>query len=192
MKQRTLVSLTWDDTGFLRFTALQQGLASSHIKFTLDVVGIITVTAQTLCLDERLHPKSEIPRGSFLVRRSGQIEGTARNKHDEDITTKEARIFCEKLTRFSMAVKSSRCKFSINAYQEGDNKNSPIDFTISDESEQILNEAGDNQLLASQPGIIELEGDSLGLYSAIDSVISGEIYKIYLYSQLLESILVLL
>ncbi|MBK7106591.1 MAG: hypothetical protein IPH62_15060 [Ignavibacteriae bacterium] len=77
---------------------------------------------------------------------------------------------------------NNKLKFSINAYQEGDNKNNPIDFTISNESEQILNAAGDNQLLASQPGIIELEGDSLGLYSVVDTVISGETYKIYLYS----------
>ncbi len=76
----------------------------------------------------------------------------------------------------------NKLKFSINAYQEGDNKNNPIDFTISDESEQILNSAGDSQLLASQSGIIQLEGDSLGLYSVIDTTINAEPYNIYLYS----------
>ncbi|MBK8946388.1 MAG: hypothetical protein IPM32_14125 [Ignavibacteriae bacterium] len=77
---------------------------------------------------------------------------------------------------------SNKLKFYINAIQEGDNKNSPIDFTISDESEQLLIDAGDNQLLAAQSGIIQLEGDSLGLYYDLDSLINGENYKIFIYS----------
>ena len=73
-------------------------------------------------------------------------------------------------------------KIYINAYQEGDNKNNPIDFTLNETSENILNNAGDNKLLASQSGIIQLDGDSLGIYMVKDTLISNEDYKIYIYA----------
>ena len=49
-------------------------------------------------------------------------------------------------------------------------------------SENILNNAGDNNLLASQSGVIQLDGDSLGIYTVKDSLISNEVYKVYIYA----------
>ncbi|MCB9250501.1 MAG: hypothetical protein H6613_19135 [Ignavibacteriales bacterium] len=76
----------------------------------------------------------------------------------------------------------NKLKVTINAYQEGDNRNNPIDLTLSENDENILRESGDNPLLASQSGVVELSGDSLGIYSAIDTVFSGTPYTIYIYS----------
>ncbi|MCB0751137.1 MAG: hypothetical protein KDC52_06665, partial [Ignavibacteriae bacterium] len=76
----------------------------------------------------------------------------------------------------------NKLKITINAYQEGDNRNNPIDLTLSENDENILRESGDNPLLASQSGVVELSGDSLGIYSAIDTVFSGTPYTIYIYS----------
>ncbi len=77
---------------------------------------------------------------------------------------------------------NKKLKIKINAYQEGDNKNSPIDFSLTDSEEKILRESGDNTLLASQSGVTQLQGDSLGIYTAIDTLISGNTITIYKYA----------
>ena len=75
----------------------------------------------------------------------------------------------------------NKLKIKINALQEGDNKNSPIDLALSDSDKDVLRNSGDNPFLASLSGVTELEEDSLGVYSARDSIISGTSITIYKY-----------
>ncbi len=70
--------------------------------------------------------------------------------------------------------------------KEGDNKDSPIDISLSDEDKRILSEAGDDRLKAVKPGVSLAEEDSLGnrrgIYSAVDTVINNEPFTYYVYN----------
>ncbi len=76
----------------------------------------------------------------------------------------------------------NKLKLSINAYQEGDNKNNPIDLNLSEKDEERLSQSGDDFLLAAESGVIELTSDSVGIYSSIDTVLAGEQITIYQYA----------
>ncbi|MCB0731422.1 MAG: hypothetical protein KDC88_10345 [Ignavibacteriae bacterium] len=73
-------------------------------------------------------------------------------------------------------------KIQVNAFQEGDNKNSPIDIALSDKDKVVLEQNGDDKLAASTSGVIEVADDSLGIYSIQDTVINGNQLTIYLYN----------
>ncbi|MCZ6701506.1 MAG: hypothetical protein O6940_00530 [Ignavibacteria bacterium] len=70
--------------------------------------------------------------------------------------------------------------------QEGDDENSPVDITLTEEDKQIIMDAGDNQLEATKSGVSLAPADSSGIikgvYSAIDTVINGEQFTYYLYN----------
>jgi hypothetical protein len=77
---------------------------------------------------------------------------------------------------------NNKLKIKINALQEGDNKNNPIDLSLSDLDKQTLSNSGDNQFLASVSGVTQLPDDSLGVYSISDSLINGSTIKVYKYN----------
>ena len=76
----------------------------------------------------------------------------------------------------------NKLKIKLNAYQEGDNRNSPIDLALSDIDKNILSQSGDDRFAASISGAIEIDSDTLGIYSVRDTTISGEKIKIYIYN----------
>lgn len=75
----------------------------------------------------------------------------------------------------------NKLKIKINALQEGDNKNSPIDITLSELDKEVIKNSGDDPFLSSVSGVSKLEEDSLGVYSARDSIIAGTAITIYYY-----------
>ena len=76
----------------------------------------------------------------------------------------------------------NKLRIKLNAYQEGDNRNSPIDLSLSDFDKDILKQSGDDPFAASISGAIEIDSDTLGIYSVTDSTINGEQIKIYTYN----------
>jgi len=76
----------------------------------------------------------------------------------------------------------NKLSFKINAFQEGDNKNSPIDIALSDSDKVILEQAGDDPFAASKSGVIAVDNDSLGIYSSLDTLIEGNQLTIYIYN----------
>lgn len=77
---------------------------------------------------------------------------------------------------------NKKLSIKLNAYQEGDNLNNPIDIALSDNDKNILTQSGDNPFAASISGAVELDSDTLGIYSANDTTINGEKLKIYIYN----------
>lgn len=76
-----------------------------------------------------------------------------------------------------------KLKVGINMFREGDNQDAPIDITLSENDKQILESAGDNRVLASRSGAQLVESDTVkGVYSRIDTLISGTLYSIYVYT----------
>lgn len=74
-----------------------------------------------------------------------------------------------------------KLKIEVNAMQEGDNRNSPIDLSLSDSDKEKLKAGGDDPFNAALSGVVELSGDSLGIYRANDTLIDGTSYIIYIY-----------
>jgi hypothetical protein len=70
--------------------------------------------------------------------------------------------------------------------QEGDDKSSPIDITLSDSDKTILAAAGNDRFKATKTGIALATADSLGViqgtYQAIDTIINNKSYTYYLYN----------
>lgn len=70
--------------------------------------------------------------------------------------------------------------------REGDNENSPIDISLSDDDLKILANAGDNRFQAAKSGVSFALPDSFGVlkgtYVKIDTVINNELYSYYVYS----------
>jgi len=70
--------------------------------------------------------------------------------------------------------------------REGDDEDSPIDITLSEEDKQIIAEAGDDQLKATKPGVSEAPEDSLGnrngIYSKDSTLINNEYFTFYIYN----------
>ncbi len=70
--------------------------------------------------------------------------------------------------------------------QEGDDKSSPIDISLSDSDKSILAAAGNNRLKATKSGVVLAAADSLGVvqgtYQAIDTLINNKSYTYYLYN----------
>ncbi|MDP3147552.1 MAG: hypothetical protein Q8N83_00355 [Ignavibacteria bacterium] len=70
--------------------------------------------------------------------------------------------------------------------REGDDQNSPIDISFSDEDKKILESAGDRKDLAVKSGVSLATPDSVGqlrgVYEKKDSIINGEAFTIYIYN----------
>ncbi len=67
----------------------------------------------------------------------------------------------------------------VTFFREGDDKDDPIDFILSDSARQILEGAGDDRNLAVTSGISVV--DSNGFYVRIDTLIAGETISFYRY-----------
>ena len=74
---------------------------------------------------------------------------------------------------------------SVSYFREGDNKDSPIDITLSDADKQTLSKAGDDRFAASKSGVSLAEPDSNGVrrgaYMAVDTTINGSSMVVYRY-----------
>jgi len=81
---------------------------------------------------------------------------------------------------------NDRLKLSFSYLRERDDRNKPIDFTLSDTDKTIISNAGDDRLKASKSGVTFVGRDSLGfplgLYIKIDTTINASQYTIYSYS----------
>jgi len=79
-----------------------------------------------------------------------------------------------------------RVKISFTYAREGDDERSPIDFILSDNDYNILEEAGDDRIAAATNGVsegsIDSTGKIIGLYTKIDTVFNETVYTIYRYS----------
>lgn len=70
--------------------------------------------------------------------------------------------------------------------REGDDQDSPIDVTISEDDKEILSAAGDSRDKAVKSGVKLAEPDSLGIikgiYAKVDTVITGNNYSYFIYA----------
>lgn len=84
------------------------------------------------------------------------------------------------------SVFNDRLKLSFSYLREADDKNKPIDFTLSDSDKTIISNAGDDRLKASKSGVIFVGLDSLhkalGQYVKKDTVIGGAPFTFYRYA----------
>lgn len=86
----------------------------------------------------------------------------------------ESRFFDDKL------------KIQFSYFQEGDDKDSPIDFSLSDNDKEVLKEAGDDINKATKSGVSLAEADSTGkirgVYEKKDTLINNENITYYVYN----------
>ena len=70
--------------------------------------------------------------------------------------------------------------------REGDNQDSPIDISLSEEDKNALSLAGDDRNKAIKSGVKLAEPDSLGIikgiYTKVDTVFNGEPFSYYVYN----------
>ncbi len=81
---------------------------------------------------------------------------------------------------------NNRLKLYVNAFSESDDKNSPIDITLSESDKKILEQAGNDRNKAVKSGVTFAQPDSagkrVGTYILIDTVIVGSNYAYLKYS----------
>jgi len=105
----------------------------------------------------------------------------------KNLITKDRRIIVEfqysdknyarSLLQLSSEYKKNKWAVDFNAYSEQDSKNQPLQQTISDEQELILNSVGDNLELAYSPGIDSIGySTDLNLYKKLDSLGYPDVY----------------
>jgi hypothetical protein len=84
------------------------------------------------------------------------------------------------------SVFNDRLKLSFSYLRERDDRNKPIDFTLSDSDRTIISNAGDDRLKASKTGVTFVGRDSsgkpLGSYIQVDSLISSDSIVFYRYA----------
>ncbi len=77
-------------------------------------------------------------------------------------------------------------KIKAQYIQEGDDPDSPIDFTLTEQDREILANAGDDPLKATKSGVQLVAPDSLGvikgIYQAVDTLINNEPFTYYVYN----------
>lgn len=80
----------------------------------------------------------------------------------------------------------SKLRYSIQYIQEGDDKDNPIDFSLTDADKEILKNAGGNREKAIKPGArladVDSTGRRNGFYELRDTIIGGETTQYYLYN----------
>lgn len=81
---------------------------------------------------------------------------------------------------------SDKLSIAFQYLREGDDQNSPIDISFSDEDKVVLENAGDRKDLAVKNGVSLAELDSTGklrgVYEKKDSVINGQSFSYYIYN----------
>lgn len=79
-----------------------------------------------------------------------------------------------------------KLQLSFSYIREKDNKDKPIDFTLSDSDRTIIANAGDDKYRASKSGVIYVGRDSvgnpLGQYVQVDTVINSASFQYYKYT----------
>jgi hypothetical protein len=79
-----------------------------------------------------------------------------------------------------------KLKIGMQYLQEGDDKDAPIDISLSEDDKQILSDAGDDPLKAVKPGAVLVEPDSLGqrrgIYQAVDTLINNQSFTYYVFN----------
>ncbi|MBD3410846.1 MAG: hypothetical protein GF419_11640, partial [Ignavibacteriales bacterium] len=84
-----------------------------------------------------------------------------------------------------VAFLEDRVRAAVVYYQEGDDKNAPIEILLSDEDKRALEEAGDDPLKAARSGVELAPFDSAGVrngvYVRVDTTIDGTSKTIYRY-----------
>ena len=90
-------------------------------------------------------------------------------------------------TRFLVAdyaeIKSGNTRIWMNVISESDSKNQPVDQDLDQEQIDVLASVGDNTGAAVVPNINEQEFDEdIILYARRDSMVDGQIYEVYYYS----------
>lgn len=87
---------------------------------------------------------------------------------------------------FSANLFKEKLKFNFQFIQESDDKNSPIDISLSDEDKNILMNAGDNINKAIKSGVSIPQADSLGIirgtYVKVDTLINDTLFSYYVYN----------
>lgn len=92
---------------------------------------------------------------------------------------------------FSSAFQTNQFKdflrVKLNFFREGDDQDSPIDLSLSDEDREILKNAGDERLTAVKSGVFLAQPDSTGkitaAYASRDTIINGQSLTYYVYTQ---------
>lgn len=78
-----------------------------------------------------------------------------------------------------------KLNISFGFFQEGDDKDNPIDFSLTDDEKDKLKSIGDNSDEAYESGVFLAEEDStgrrIGVYTKVDTIISGEEFTYYKY-----------
>ena len=86
----------------------------------------------------------------------------------------------------STALFNNRLKIAVSYAQEGDDENSPIDFILSEEDKEILENAGDDRNKAVRDGaslaLPDSNGIIKGIYTKIDTTINNEPFSYYQYN----------
>ncbi len=81
---------------------------------------------------------------------------------------------------------NGKAGIKVQYLREGDNEDSPIDISLSDEDRKILSDAGDVRINAAKSGVSLAEQDSFGVrkgtYMRLDTLINGIPYVYYLYA----------
>jgi hypothetical protein len=81
---------------------------------------------------------------------------------------------------------NDKLKLYVSAFSESDDKNNPIDITLSESDIQILEQAGNDRNKAVKSGITLAQPDSIGkrvgTYLLIDTLIAGDNYAYLKYS----------
>ena len=84
------------------------------------------------------------------------------------------------------ALFNSTLRYSLQFVQEGDDKDNPIDFSLSDADKEILRNAGGDRNKATKPGERLVDADSTGrrngIYERRDTVIAGQVLQYYIYN----------
>ncbi|HQQ93131.1 MAG TPA: hypothetical protein PLQ93_01145 [Bacteroidia bacterium] len=121
---------------------------------------------------------------------SGELTFTARQ-----IITKDKRIVAEfqyaernyarSLLYFGEEVQSGKTKYYFNAFSEQDNKNKPLQQTLTQQQKNVLIDAGDSLQKAVYSGATQSTFNSNEVfYRRTDSLLNGILYKdVYVYSR---------
>ncbi len=87
---------------------------------------------------------------------------------------------------FSTKILNDKLKVGIGYFREGDDENSPIDFSFTDDDLNILKSAGDNRYNAARSGVSLALPDSTGkvqgVYSRVDTLIALQQFSYYKYT----------
>jgi len=81
---------------------------------------------------------------------------------------------------------NNRLKLSVGFFQESDDKNNPVDISISDNERKILEAAGDSRdkaiINGAKLATADSTGEINGIYQKVDTTINGNAYSYYIYN----------